>query len=74
MSVQPPVGNLSGDRVSGNRIENRVAEHTGDQYDVPADADHVDDLVKADADERLEESPEEQKNLTDPDREERVGE
>jgi hypothetical protein len=74
MSVQPPVGNLFGDRVSGNRIENRVAEHTGEHYDVPADDEHVDDLVKADADERLEESPEEQKNFTDPDREKQAGE
>jgi len=74
MSVQPPVGNLSGDRVSGNRIENRVAENNGEHAYVPADADKVDDLVKADVDERLEESPEEQKNFTDPDREEQAGE
>lgn len=74
MSVQPPVGNLFGDRVSGNRIENRVAENNGEHYYVPADDEKVDDLVKADADERLEESPEEQKNFTDPDREEQAGE
>lgn len=72
---QPPVGHLAGDRaVDDDRIENRVRENIGEHYDVPADDEHVDDLVKADADERLEESPEEQKNFTDPDREERAGE
>lgn len=64
--IQPPEGNLYGDRPSGNRGEERVRQHTGDDIEGVPDEEGLD---AADAKDRLDADPEDQKNFTDPDRE-----